>query len=359
MRVSRLLLLVLSLGLLAGCDSEPVEDDAGPPVGVDAGPPGAVDAGPPGASDAGPGPGDAGPGGSDAGPPASSHPVWVAVGNWGFRAATEDGMTWATTMNPSTGNDHSPDLLRDVSWGNGYFVAVGGDANAMVMRSTDGVTWEEDLHPSGDGQWKGGVAFGGGRWVAVGGVGTTIVSEDDGASWRAGAMRLPSAGRNIAYGDGRFVAVGDGGTIAVSTDGDMWTDRSVGGIRLDGVAYGAGVWAVTGSNWNGSGFDTACFTSTDAETWVPCGFSASRFDAVIATGGALIITHGEGYEQTTDGTTWTRSTVRVPSEVFEAAGTWVGVSGDRTYRGPALESLTQGDDLPRGTRAFTMGWVAD
>lgn len=347
------LLLVLPL-LLLGCEDPPEEVDAGDETS-DAGDP-SMDAGD-GTTDAG-GETDAGPGGTDAGTE-GMHPVWVGVGNWGFRTSTEDGVTWATTMNPSTGNDHSPDLLRDVSWGDGVFVAVGGDANSMVMRSTDGVTWQEDLHPAG-GQWKGGVAFGGGRWVAVGGVGTTLVSDDGGLTWRDGAERTPSAGRNVAWGDGQFVAVGDSGMIAVSSDGDAWTDRSVGGIRLGGVAHGLGVWVVTGSEWNGSGFDTACFKSEDgAVTWSACDFTASRFDSVLSTGGLMIVSHGEGYEYSSDGASWARVDVDIPARVFEADGLWVGQANERTFHGAALDALTRGDDSPRGFRSFTVGWVAD
>ena len=62
----------------------------------------------------------------------------VTVGNWGLRGAGLDG-DWNVCGNPSTGNDHSPDLLRGVDYYDGVFIAVGGDRNSMVMRSVDGI----------------------------------------------------------------------------------------------------------------------------------------------------------------------------------------------------------------------------
>jgi len=339
----RALALTLIVPGLVACDNAVVSPDGGAP--------------PPPMSDAGAGPRDAGEpvdgGGAEVG-----RARWVGVGAWGFRASTGDGASWVSTLNPEQANDHSPDLLRDVSYGDGVFIAVGGDANAMIMRSTDGVTWAEDLHPAGT-QWKGGVAYGDGRWIAVGGNGSTLYSDDAGLSWTEGPSRLPAAGRNVAWGNGRFVAVGDSGMIASSTDALTWTDRSVGGLRLDRLAYGLGRWVTTGSQWNGSGFDNICLESADdAETWRECSFTASRFDAVLATGGSLIVTLGEGYE-IYDGTSWRRIDTPVPGRVFEADGTWVGVGGSRRSYGPSLDALTAADEAERSFRSFTVGWVRD
>lgn len=291
--------------------------------------------------------------------PPNAMPVWVGVGAWGFRSSTRDGMTWNTTLNPEQGNDHTPDLLRDVGYGNGVFIAVGGDRNAMVMRSTDGVAWTEDHHP-GEGQWKGGVAYGGGRWVAVGGVGTNMYSDDDGETWTDNSERLPAAGRDIHWGNGRFVAVGDGGMIASSTDGLTWSDHTqVGAVGLGSVTYGHGVWAVTGSRWNGSGFDTSCFLSSDeAQSWTACSFTSTRLDGVVFTNNRLIVPHAEGYEESTDGAGWHRVDQRIPGRVFEAEGLWVGVGNDRRYSGASLDSLTE-STAERGFRSFTMGWVTE
>lgn len=288
---------------------------------------------------------------------ASGVATWVAVGNWGFRVTTSDGVSLDTTANPAQGNDHTPDLLRDVSWGNGVFIAVGGDQNSMVMRSTNGATWTEDHAPGGT-QWKGGVAYGGGLWVAVGGVGTVITSDDDGQSWSTEEVRLPSAGRDVAHGGGLFVAVGDSGMIASSTDGDSWSDHSRPGAgRFSGVAYGPGFFVATGADWNGSGFDVYCATSSDGTNWSDCGLDAGRFDTPVAVGDRLVVPTDTGYASSDNGTSWTTHATSIPPHLASSGDLIVGMFDDRVMSGASLDSLTQTATAERGPRALTLGWV--
>jgi hypothetical protein len=66
------------------------------------------------------------------------------------------------------------------------------------------------------------VAFGNGRFVAVGDFGTVLTSTD-GLSW---SVQDPLGGpglRKVTYGNGLFVSVGDAGTILTSSDGSNWT----------------------------------------------------------------------------------------------------------------------------------------
>ncbi|MEZ4373890.1 MAG: hypothetical protein R3B07_23920 [Polyangiaceae bacterium] len=302
--------------------------------------------------------GSAGQGAGGTGGAPAGTPLFVGVGNWGYRVATPDGVQTTVTENPETASDHSPDLLRDVAWGDGAFIAVGGDQNSMVMRSTDGSTWQEDLHPSGT-QWKGGVAYGGGRWVAVGGVGTVIYSDDGGSVWQDSSERLPSAGRDIAYGGGLFVAVGDGGMIATSSDGTSWTDHTQSGaVGLSAVAHlPAGAWVVTGRNWNGSGFDISCFGSADGTSWTPCGFNIGLIGRPSVVDGELIVPTDNGYESTTDGTSWTQHGGDVPELVLQADGQLVGSSNDRLFSGGSLGSMSQTAMLERSLRGFCLGYV--
>lgn len=294
--------------------------------------------------------------GGAAGAPTGA-PLFVGVGNWGYRVTTPNGVQTSVKENPETASDHSPDLLRDVAWGAGAFIAVGGDQNSMVMRSTDGANWQEDLHPSGT-QWKGGVAYGDGRWVAVGGVGTVIYSDDGGSVWQDASERLPSAGRDIAYGGGRFVAVGDGGMIATG-DGTSWADHTqAGAVGLSAVAFSpAGFWVATGSSWNGSGFDVSCFSSPDGSSWSACGINAGRFDSPSIIHGALIVPTDSGYESTLDGSAWTHHDSTVPSMVFQGDSLLVGSSNDRLYNGAALDGMSQSATLARGLRSFCLGYV--
>lgn len=279
----------------------------------------------------------------------------MVVGNWGYRSWTRDGLTWGVQANPPQDTDHTPDLLRAVGWGDGVFIAVGGDANSMVMRSVDGERWEEDLHPSG-GQWKGGVAYGDGRWVAVGGVGTVIHSDDNGSTWVDHEERLPSAGRFVTHADGRFVAVGDNGMIAVSIDGETWDDRTQDGAQLGSAAYGLGTWVAAGRRWNGSGFDASCVRSTDTETWTPCPFEGEYVRPFFAND-RLFVVLDSGYVVSEDGENWAFVDQDIPAAIDYADGLWVGVSGSRRYRGASLDTLEEVLSDESGTRSFALGFA--
>ncbi|MBX3269496.1 MAG: hypothetical protein KF729_04515 [Sandaracinaceae bacterium] len=283
-------------------------------------------------------------------------PVWVGAGPWGLRSSTRDGDAWETIANPAQADDHTPDLFRAVAVGGGVIVAVGGDRNSRIDRSLDGVRWEEDLHPAGT-QWLGGVAYLDGLWVAGGGVGEVVRSTDGARTWERGG-RAPSAVRAIAAGDGRFVAVGDGGMIAVSSDGLAWDDRTrAGSLRFSQVAHHAGTWLVAGSEWNGGGFDTECFVSTDTITWTPCPFDGGAIRGVFVTDGRLFVAHASGHEHTRDGARWERGAAQIPAHVFLADGRWVGAEDDRRYAGASLDALAQ-TRADRGFRAFAWGRLA-
>ncbi|MFK8001741.1 MAG: WD40/YVTN/BNR-like repeat-containing protein [Polyangiales bacterium] len=294
-------------------------------------------------------------GGPDASIPVGS-PTWVIVGNWGYRATTTNGRDYSVIAGPVQDSDHTPDLLRGVGFGEGAFIAVGGDRNSMIMRTRDGVTWEEDLYPEGR-DWMGDVAFGNGRWVAVGGNGRTAVSEDGGDTWREGAERLPRAGRRIAFLNGQFVAVGDGGMVATSSDGDTWSDQGQGGERgINQLAYGRGLYVVGSQNWNGSGFDIRCYTSPDAETWTECPFLADidRLSNIALLGGDVVVTTNSGYELW-DGSSWNHDETELPSAVLGAESEYVGAQGTRRYYGADWRAMEQVSEAERGLRDMAFG----
>ena len=110
-----------------------------------------------------------------------------------------------------------------------------------------------------------GVAYGNGKYVAVG---NSFMSSTNGVNWTI-SSQTPSNGLNgIAYGMNRFVAVGDNETIYTSTDGDTWTQRSLGaaggqGFNLKGVAYGDGNFIVVG----GAFHQVKIYVSSDGINW--------------------------------------------------------------------------------------------
>ncbi|MGH1345617.1 MAG: hypothetical protein ACRBN8_28895 [Nannocystales bacterium] len=288
-------------------------------------------------------------GGTSGSRPPSGTPVWVAVGARRYRAATFDGETWDEQTHDVAGGD--ADLFRGVGWGNGTFVAVGGS----IARSTDGLSWEEDLVelPA----WFGGVAYGNDRWVITGGNGRHLVSTDDAETWGQGGNTIPFPSRAMAFGAGVFVSVGDSGGIATSTDGVTWTDRSEPiptGFRA--VAYGAGTWVVNGRNYLPDGVQTACLQSQDAEVWTPCAVRAAVYEGTFAANDRLFIVHDGGYASTLDGVTWSDVDVSVPATVFEAGERWVGADGVQRFSGDGLDSMASvaGSE---SARALALGYV--
>jgi hypothetical protein len=299
----------------------------------------------------------------------------VGVGSWGLRERSADGGPFVTCRNPSTGNDHSPDLLRDVSYAGGVFIAVGGDMNAMVMRSLDAVHWQEDLHSktgctSACNDWMGAVAYQDGTWLAAGGNGAVMRSTDGGLNWTGVKPKpTPTAVRHMAAGSGRFVAGGDKGAVFVSADkGDNWTrfdlwtnHASAEGMR---IAHGAGSFIAWGS-WYNSGTsktEQSCFVSVDkGDHWQPCDASVANSASFVHDGTRWITRAGSGYAASSDGLTWTMHTAsNVPSELLFDGKTWFGRTGSTLARGESPDTFkvvagTKATDY----RSWTVGIVLD
>ena len=316
---------------------------------------------------------------SDAGapnPPAGKSMI-VGVGSWGLRARSQEGAPFVICRNPSTGNDHSPDLLRDVGYGDGVFVAVGGDANAMVMRSLDAVHWQEDLHPtagcsdsypSSCNNWMGGVAYHHGVWLAGGGNGALMRSKDGGLTWSGVHPKpTPTPIRHMAGGSGRFVAGGDSGAVFVTSDDgdswqrfDLWTSQSQ-GMR---IAHGAGSFIAWGTWYNNSTSknEQACFVSADkGDHWQPCDSAVATSASFVHDGTRWVARTGSGYATSADGVSWTMHAASgVPSELLFDGSTWYGRTGSTFSSGATPDAFkvisgTKASDY----RSWTIGIVLD
>ena len=89
--------------------------------------------------------------------------VAVGIGADGAPAAwtSSDGSEWIRRLMPG----YAGQVLRDVAWGHGRFVAVGWGGTPAVLTSTDGQTWAEvPMSECGND-----VMWDGVRYVAVGG----------------------------------------------------------------------------------------------------------------------------------------------------------------------------------------------
>ena len=154
------------------------------------------------------------------------------------QAATDPLGTW--TLQTSDGTN----ILQNVVYGNGLFVAVG--TAGWVMTSSDGTLWSPQSSGTSNSLYT--VAFGRGLFVAAGNRGTIIVSED-GVTWTGIDSGTQNPLFGSTYGDGYHVVVG-GSNIVVSSDGYVWNNRESPVLTrayLNAVAYGGGRFVAVGA----------------------------------------------------------------------------------------------------------------
>ena len=168
----------------------------------------------------------------------------VAVGATHARyVSLDDGLTWCQTGrtdDPAGQEFDTPFLLRNVSFTGGRFIA--GSWRAIFV-SDNGLEWE-DITGDGDpafGQWTAQIQYGNGWWVATGGYGTAMRSEDL-RVWEVTSRGLPGteASRSMAFGNGVFVTGRDNVGWWESADGQQWTQRDAAGdsrVVFDGADF--------------------------------------------------------------------------------------------------------------------------
>ena len=297
--------------------------------------------------------------------------------NRGILLRSSDGVQWSA-------HDYPKSLwLTDVAYANGLFVGVGlpqGPVGAAaIARSADGLKWTEidlaslALQPlnataHGSGRWVAvgdngfiltsadgadwtvsesgtvldlkDIAFGGGRFVAIGnraGSNVALVSPD-GLDWTVALLPAPdrtaSRGfpdlKRIASGASGFVAIGEGSSALFSPDGTTWTEHPLGQNVIRGaVAYGNGQWVAGGlALTSANSFTTAVFTSTDGMHWEDrTGGVPSVLQSSIAFGNGVYVTVGTGgrIARSTSDMNWSLVRVLGPTAVLSR----VVFAGDR------------------------------
>jgi hypothetical protein len=137
-------------------------------------------------------------------------------------------------VNPSAQANH----MRDVAYGSGRWVAVG---DGVAIRSLDSQTWTAVLLP---GVSLHSVAYGNGVFVAVGD-GGAVLRSIDGATWEEVEAGVSVDLAAVAFAGGRFLAVGEAASVLSSADGVVWTQEwpaeiqgDLTGVRVSGSFAG-------------------------------------------------------------------------------------------------------------------------
>lgn len=249
---------------------------------------------------------------------ASGGGLYVAVGYGGRRMSSRDGVTWENVEQwADAGGDDSNNLMS-VAFGKGRFVAVGGGGwtretqAGHVLVSSDGVTWKEVAKASNR---INPVVFGEGRFVA-GTSDKALVLSDDGVAWRRGAkIDYPGGAfwfRSGAAGNGRFVFTGNSTPsqkecwCASSRDGESIEHFSTDFPLLRAVAFGAGRFVLTGR-------DGLRMSSVDGKTWEHQASEPGEDLRTIVWTGKEFCTAGGNFVFTSpDGVAWTKRAHRSP-----------------------------------------------
>lgn len=259
--------------------------------------------------------------------------------------ANQPGIDW-TLQSGGTGN-----MWASIAYGDGRFVAVGqaaGVAN-QLMTSVDGVTWTQPTSPS-DSVWNS-VAYGNGLFVAVAMTGSKqVMTSPDGLTWTARTSANNNYWVDVAYGNGLFVAVamtGYGNRVMTSPDGITWTARaSASNNDWTNVTFGNGLFvalAISGTGdrvmTSSNGITWTTRTGAPDFGWNSVAYGGGQFVAVAGSGGSAVPTQTSNLIMTSpDGITWTRGS-GLPGQSWIAVtygnGLWVAVgSGGRLMTSP-------------------------
>jgi len=236
--------------------------------------------------------------------------LFVAVGYGGRRISSHDGFHWENDQRWSDVAADNDDVLFNVAFGLGRFIAVGGATRTGHLLSTrDGREWKE--LPSVHGRVAT-IVFGNGRFIA--GHDAELLSSTDGEKFEPGE-KLPWKGsthpRRAAFGDGeggaRCVIIGDIDLWAenkrvswrASTEnGRTYTSQTLETPTARDIAYGGGLFVVVGP-------DGLIESSHDGEAWQRHETRAGEnFARVIWTGERFLVSGGRNVWSSPDGLEW-------------------------------------------------------
>jgi hypothetical protein len=232
--------------------------------------------------------------------------VRIAFASLVVAANRTDAQTNWSLLNPTPTDTQ----LGGLAFGAGRFVAVGREGTVLLSES--GEDWTKLAPVTGRPQFEG-LIFAQAKFVALDADGVSYTSPD-GTTWTKGSASGGS--RKLVYGSGAFVTIlRDGSGFATSPDGQNWTSRVIGASAgINSLAFAHNLFVAGTANAN-------YLTSTDGISWTSRAVLAN--DPLSISGGndLFIGTMVHGYVVSSDGVNWKKSTRRL-SELGFANGTF-------------------------------------
>jgi hypothetical protein len=247
---------------------------------------------------------------------------------------------------------------------------VGSCLAALLASAADGLdTWQWRA-PQLQGNNLTELAYGNSTYVAVGDYGTILTSAN-GADWQSRSTVTNHYFVGVAFGNGRFVAVGnkpagpplgEQSVVQVSTDGVNWTNASLGGTQaLTAIAFGDGKFLASGYAQSNQfvNYHGPLYTSTNGADWTAHHDAVPVIvDNITWGGGRFVAATGGRFYSSTNGLNWQSAPAPV-DRLFENVkylnGRFVALGYEDDYPGtdgeqvPAFAFSTNGLDWVEGS----------
>lgn len=229
-------------------------------------------------------------------------------------SASTDGSNWVGTASAAS-------RIHAGAFGNEHFVLVG--VNGLIMASSNvlnwsGATWSHDLLTD--------IQYANGVYVAIGGFwpytfnyappGPTVLVSSNGGAFAPITTTISQPVAALAVGNGNFVAVCKGGGIYRSTNGLNWTARSSGTLRdLHGITRGNGFFVAVGH-------EGTILTSPEGLVWTLrfSGSASPLFGVTYANNLYVAVGYFGTILTSPDAITWTVQFSDTPNALFSVAG---------------------------------------
>ena len=235
--------------------------------------------------------------------------LWVVLTSSGQTASSPDGITWTQRGTATYG------YPKAIAFGNGVWVIVGASYDAKrgkVWTSADLSTWTSSSPEAPEVLYN--MVYGNGLFVATGDHGYTTYSSD-GLTWTRGGGTGPGRVFTVFYGNGWWLAGSDYKTLSFSTTGKSWTTASYAYSFIPyAFAYGNGNWIALG------GKDSDVASSADGTHWTryDSGLGINTRPMGMLFDGSKFVTVGAAslMATSTNGIFWTTQTSPVESATY-------------------------------------------